>query len=115
MKKNMKKMLALLLSAACTVTAVPVMSVGATETIEVTDATDVWEPAEVSEESESINVAAYKNGGTADADNVTVTGGDKGFLNDGSYGNAWVAAVQDRALLPHSLQIRLTESSGHFK
>lgn len=92
MKKNMKKMLALLLSAACTVTAVPVMSVGATETIEVTDATDVWETAEVSEESESINVAAYKNGGTADADNVTVTGGDKGFLNDGSYGNAWVAA-----------------------
>ena len=32
----------------------------------------------------SINVAAYKNGGSADADNVTVTGGDKGFLNDGS-------------------------------
>ena len=41
---------------------------------------------------DAVNVAAYKNGGSADADNVTVTGGDKGFLNDGTYGNAWVAA-----------------------
>ena len=40
----------------------------------------------------AVNVAAYKNGGKADADNVTVTGGDKGFLNDGTYTNSWVAA-----------------------
>ncbi len=38
------------------------------------------------------NVAAYKNGGTGYADNVTVTAGDVTFVNDGTYGNAWVAA-----------------------
>ena len=47
-------------------------------------------PSKIPEDA--VNVAAYKNGGSADADNVTVTGGDKGFLNDGTYTNAWVAA-----------------------
>ena len=92
MKKSMKKMLALVLSAACTVTSVPVMSVRAAEVTQVTDGTNIWEAAETAE-NESINVAAYKNGGVADADNVTVTMGDVTFLNDGTYTNMWVSST----------------------
>ncbi len=41
---------------------------------------------------ESINVASQKNGGVADADNVTVVGGDKAFLNNNVLKDAWIAS-----------------------
>ena len=40
----------------------------------------------------SINVALQANGGLADADNVTVVGGDKAFLNNNVLKDSWTAA-----------------------
>ncbi len=96
--KKMRKVLALLLSLACVLSVIPQMDVSATadtETWEVTEVSEVAEAVEAAEAAEasvSTNVAAYKNNGKGYADNVTVTAGDVTFLNDGTYGNAWVAA-----------------------
>ena len=94
MRKSMKRLLSLILSLAMVVSMLPSMAVDAS-TISAETA-DVWEVAsetsDTTTEDTSVNVAAYKNGGSAYADSVTVTGGDKGFLNDGTYTNAWVAA-----------------------
>ena len=45
-----------------------------------------------SEESELKNVASLTNGAVADADTITVVGGDKTFLNNNVYKDFWTAA-----------------------
>ena len=89
MRKSMKRVLSLILSLAMVVSLLPSMAAEAAVNAETTN---VWEAVATAETEESVNVAAYKNGGSAYADSVTVTGGDKGFLNDGTYTNSWVAA-----------------------
>ena len=90
MRKSMKRALSFVLSLAMAFSTLPAMA--AESTVIDAGSTNVWEAVSVDAVEESINAAAYKNGGKADADNVTVTGGDKGFLNDGTYTNSWVAA-----------------------
>lgn len=61
--------------------------------VEVAEPTPTPTPTpDAGDEAELVNVALQKNGGVADADNVTVTGGDKAFLNNGNLKDAWIAA-----------------------